>query len=504
MNEITGNKEFVLQLLKDTARNFAVRHPEAQAAKGMKGVKAVVTKAVTPDNEEQQTERDQIVERLQRAYENAQLGPVAPAQASAKKGAKKAKGAKALPAPAPTAAVVQDVWYAPRDRMIALLQSAMDEYIERKKTQPAGMAKGLHKKKITKTDAKDIFYKEPPAPAGKKKAAGKKAAPEGAAAAKGWVGEKYDTLDPGWLEVAYEAAKIHLKGKHPFIRHKNLTDFRYRMADKQGPTRVALLADWGGGNEHAEAVRDLVQALDPAPDYVIHLGDVYYAGTGQEVNERFFGYWPGSLEPGRSFALNSNHEMYSGGYSYFDITLPKLGQEASYFCLENDDWRLIGLDTGYIEHDLNVEQMEWLTALVNESDKKNILLSHHQPFSAFDLGTGGEERLQNWTKDLAKAGKIDLWIFGHEHLCVAYKPFRGITGRCIGHGCFPYDKQTGKPIFAGPSYPQIEWVLTAADPKRPARGAHGFALLEFDGDEVKVSYFDEAGKNKNSPPDEKF
>jgi hypothetical protein len=484
MNEITGDKKFVLQLLKDTARNLTVRHPEAKP----KGAK----KAVTPESEEQQTERDQIVERLQRAYENAQLEPVAPAPKSSKKGAKKGKAAQAKAVAAPTASVVKDVWYAPRDRMIALLQSAMDEYIERNKTQPKGLAKGLaKKKKVTKSDAKSIFYKEQPAA-------------KAPALAKGWVGEKFDNLDPGWLEVAYEVAKLHLQGKRPFIRHSKPTDFRYRMADKKGPTRVALVADWGGGNDHAQIVADMIRSLDPAPDYVIHLGDVYYAGTENEVNQRFFGYWPGSLEPGRSFALNSNHEMYSGGYSYFDITLPKLGQEASYFCIENDEWRLIGLDTGYIEHDLTVEQVEWLTTLVNESDKKNILLSHHQPFSAFDLGSGGEERLQNWTRDLAKDGKIDLWMWGHEHLCVVYKPFKGITGRCIGHGCFPYSKQSGKPSFSGPSYPQVEWVLKAGDPNRPKRGAHGFALLEIDGDKLKISYFDEAGGLENSSYEEEL
>ena len=53
-----------------------------------------------------------------------------------------------------------------------------------------------------------------------------------------------------------------------------------------------------------------------------------------------------------------NHEMYSGGHSYFKTFLPKLGlfdadkkiispQSASFFCLETDHWVILGLDTGY-------------------------------------------------------------------------------------------------------------------------------------------------------------
>lgn len=333
MHDITGDKKFVLKLLNDTARNLTVRHPVVKSL-GMK-------KAVPATSGVQQIERDQVIERLQKAYERAQLETVAPGPPTAKKRLKK-HGAKRK-GTAPTATVVEDVWYAPRDRTIALFQSAMDEYLERKKLKPKGAKKGA-RRKGSKVEAKNIFYTQK-----------LKTRPAGA---KGWVGEQYDNLDPGWLSVAFEKAKLFFKGKHRFISHKNPSDFRYRMVEKDGPVRVALIADWGGGNNHAQAVASQIRNLDPAPDYVIHLGDVYYAGTHEEVNRRFFGFWPGSLDRSRSFALNSNHEMYSGGYAYFDIALPRLGQDASYFCLENANFRLIGLDTGYVDHDLNVEQVK--------------------------------------------------------------------------------------------------------------------------------------------------
>src|SRR5207253_1416416 len=102
---------------------------------------------------------------------------------------------------------------------------------------------------------------------------------------------------------------------------------------------IAIVGDWGGGNEAAQAVAKQIALLKPK--YVIHLGDVYYAGTEKEVRDRFLRYWPTPAGPGLSFALNSNHEMYSGGYAYFDLTLHTFKQPASYFTLSNKHWRFI-------------------------------------------------------------------------------------------------------------------------------------------------------------------
>jgi len=88
--------------------------------------------------------------------------------------------------------------------------------------------------------------------------------------------------------------------------------------------RIALLGDWGSGRYSAPRIGQTVAS--GAYDVAIHLGDVYYAGTECEVRDNFLRYWPvrdGML----SRALNSNHEMYSGGYGYFNLTLPRFGQE---------------------------------------------------------------------------------------------------------------------------------------------------------------------------------
>jgi 3',5'-cyclic AMP phosphodiesterase CpdA len=86
----------------------------------------------------------------------------------------------------------------------------------------------------------------------------------------------------------------------------------------------------------------------------------------------------------RNFSLPGNHDMYSGGYGYFDLILPHFGQEASYFNLRGQNWQLIGLDSGYQEYGLQDPQFEWLTAQLVGWTGKSILLSHHQLFSPYD------------------------------------------------------------------------------------------------------------------------
>jgi len=83
------------------------------------------------------------------------------------------------------------------------------------------------------------------------------------------------------------------------------------------------------------------------------------------VRENFLGKKTSPYAPVRwptgakgSFALNGNHEMYADGNGYWKLVLPRMGlkercsewgagQWASFFCLENKHWRIIGLDTGY-------------------------------------------------------------------------------------------------------------------------------------------------------------
>ena len=107
--------------------------------------------------------------------------------------------------------------------------------------------------------------------------------------------------------------------------------------------QFALFSDWGTGLYGAQPIAETIAQRSDL-DYVVHLGDVYYAGTPKEVANRFLALWP-QVEGATKLALNSNHEMYSGGHAYFEQTLPAFGQKSSYFALQNDHWLVVGLDT---------------------------------------------------------------------------------------------------------------------------------------------------------------
>jgi len=111
----------------------------------------------------------------------------------------------------------------------------------------------------------------------------------------------------------------------------------------------------GGDNPAARHIVNVVRKQNPA--IAIHLRDIYYGYGGVKSEcESFLQLWPLQtnsqypeigVPPGTSFALNGNHEMHSGGEAYFNAMLKAFGQPRPFFCLENDNWRPVGLDTAY-------------------------------------------------------------------------------------------------------------------------------------------------------------
>src|ERR1700761_7917238 len=107
---------------------------------------------------------------------------------------------------------------------------------------------------------------------------------------------------------------------------------------------------------------------------------------------------------------------------------------------------MVGLDTAYVDHSLNAEQLGWLSNILKAPERQNkklVLLSHHQPFSLIE--TQGPNVI-SFLRLLLDAGRIHAWYWGHEHRCVIYDPHPTwkLAGRCIGHGGFPYFRDTAK------------------------------------------------------------
>jgi hypothetical protein len=207
-----------------------------------------------------------------------------------------------------------------------------------------------------------------------------------------------------------------------------------------GDFTVAMAADWGTGLYGAPRIAEAMRTLAATRqfDLLMHLGDVYYSGTKEETEERFLRMWPADAGS-RNRALNGNHEMYSGGFGYFQLILPAFKQSASYFALQNEHWVLAGLDTAYVDHDLDTMQVAWLNLILKQAElpkRKVVLFSHQQPFSRFEAQG---PKLQKALQHLLEGRLIAAWYWGHEHQCVLYDqhPAWGLFGRCLGHGGIP-------------------------------------------------------------------
>jgi hypothetical protein len=292
----------------------------------------------------------------------------------------------------------------------------------------------------------------------------------------------FEPRDPKWLAVLYQRLRGQVRGKARFSQHERLEDLRTALGER---ATVALVSDWGTGNTHAAAVA--VQIAARRPDHVIHLGDIYYAGTPREVHRNFLDVWRAHGPSGaRYWALNANHDMYSGGYGYFERVLPACGQPASYFTLHNRYWRLIGLDSAYVNHNFTRPQMTWLGAQL-DGPARNVILTHHHLFSPFRKPG---DKLEEWLDPYLADGRLFGWFWGHDHYLLEYADHRGVKCRCIGHGSLPYVPPDRRRQTHAAAVVRME---TRPSPTTPSRGMHGFALLTFDGPVLHVEYVDEAG-----------
>jgi len=273
-------------------------------------------------------------------------------------------------------------------------------------------------------------------------------------------GTGFSGLD--WFRWVWSMTKwVDRKDAHPIVRPTTA------QADPLPETfSAAMVADWGtglyGAPKSADSIRKM--AAQKKFELSLHLGDVYYSGTPQECEDRFLKVWP--REAGRvNRALNGNHEMYSGGFGYFDEILPSFGQQASYFALQNEFWVLACLDTAYVDHDMDTAQVAWLSTVLKQApNRKVVFFSHQQPFSRLDAQG---PKLQTALKSLLEAKAITAWYWGHEHQCVVYDahPKWGLLGRCLGNGGIP---EARKPdVTAAP-----------ADPAHPGAGGCTWRRLE--------------------------
>lgn len=318
---------------------------------------------------------------------------------------------------------------------------------------------------------------------------------------------KYDT--GWWSEVIKEYLKFKEQGKMiPYRRHRDVSDYVIPIENK---LKIALIADWGTGEEDAVYLLKKVMNIDHPPDILIHLGDIYYSGTKDEVQKNFLGIIRENIDLKKTkvFTLAGNHDMYSGGEGYYWL-LDQLNQPASYFCLRNDYWQFLAMDTSLNDSNpltadsnltyLDPVEADWHLDKFNSADKrKTILLSHHQPFSHHGVGIErGRKVVFNphlYTAFRNILDRVELWLWGHEHNLLIFEQYMNIKrGRCIGAGAFPvmaqdnpYEKN--KTLYLQGQSEVPKRYKEQLKTNRDGFYYHAFAIMELNDAQATVKYY---------------
>ncbi len=302
--------------------------------------------------------------------------------------------------------------------------------------------------------------------------------------------------DPRWVLSGVVIAWHKFKEKAQF---GGLPDAAVQIADD---ARILLVGDWGSGTDRARKVaaqmrRELeVGVAKRKEQHVIHLGDVYYTGSEKEYERHFLANWPVGLDEGiSSYNLAGNHDMYQGGHAYYERCLrgdARFRRQAgrSVFVLRNSAWQFLALDSSYEDQALYGGQADWVAQqLESNAGLRTALLSHHQLFSAYEDGAA---RMREQLQAVLASGRIDAWFWAHEHRCLTYGSHDGVGfSSCLGHGGIPeyLVNRDAKQLRAPLRYEYDRKFGAGFEPWN----TFGFAVVELDGRAMHVRYVDEEG-----------
>jgi Calcineurin-like phosphoesterase len=314
-------------------------------------------------------------------------------------------------------------------------------------------------------------------------------------------------------------------------------NINYGMIDWKLPNnaKVAILGDWGTGMPDAVALlKDII--VNHKPDAIIHLGDIYYAGTPTEVHQYFgdvftqvFNEVLGAGNRIPVFSIPGNHDYYAFGAEYYKVVtglnnypgMESAIQNASYFSLRTEDggWQFLGMDTGFFDSNpvhqfdplyagpwLHDSEITWLRDKMTNFNGASILLSHHQVFSA-NSAINGKNSVLNGLKYYNPylyrvfwdfmSKSVAGWIWGHEHNYVMYQEglFGLNKGRLLGNSA--YEELTSADPYTV-NYPQIPYLTpepqydqyklgTNADSNGVTYYNHGFAIIDLGGRQTPTS-----------------
>jgi hypothetical protein len=324
---------------------------------------------------------------------------------------------------------------------------------------------------------------------------------------------KFETVaDAAGYATSFIGAKLAnaLKPKPPFPVHTAAAPFVYDY--QPTATTIGLLADFGNGLAHSRYIAKHLRATKL--DHLLYLGDVYYCGTSRDyadyVAPEIEQFLNGDVVGGNKvnvLMLNSNHEMFSKGYSYFSYLKYRLAkgkpqvQQGSYFALRfGNAMQLIAIDTDYGGYGRfrDPNQTAWLRQRLAEGRANgafNILVSANEPFA---YGKNSTTKLYDDLKSFLPS--VDLWLWGNTHYCGLFNRTATLpVSTCLGHGGYPYklaeyrlDKNPYmEPCPASPLFLEMRPRYYGTK-LRSDVGNNGYAIMTLDpaNQQVRLDYMD--------------
>lgn len=323
-----------------------------------------------------------------------------------------------------------------------------------------------------------------------------------------------------WVIAVIEYLYLEIKKdqRHPFVKASGPIP----ISGSPSSLTLALAGDWGSGPWHDPgkvypAKTVLEQMVATEPDFMVHLGDVYYAGTPtsslldpNEEGRYFTDLWQAGSRG--ALALNSNHEMYSGANGLFQAlgdSLFAVQGGATYFAIEFEDWLVLGLDSAYYDTSLmfmdgaltDPDQIGFIQGL-NPGNKRVLVLTHHNGL----LYTGkkprptGKKKETLWDQVCKALGKPpEVWYWGHIHNGIVYssQSQAGSTlARCCGHGSLPFGDAYGLHGSGGQPIPEVSYYAHTPlpDPEAPPqkyRVLNGFATVRLVKGQITERFYEQ-------------
>lgn len=347
----------------------------------------------------------------------------------------------------------------------------------------------------------------------------------------------YSSVNYGWLETIIESIKNQNAMYVPISDNKNCI-FNLAKTNYTSNTdfniRVALVGDWGAGTKYSFNVMKAISSLNP--DFMIHLGDVYYSGTVDEYNTNFINpikkYLLENNPKCKVFNLTGNHDMYSGGEGFYhslNVFEKSNGidykQQTSYFILQNDYVQIHGFDTGFYDREIDIinvlsktsnqtclheDEYSYHSERMIEGKKKGkkiITLAHH-PFFVINDGIFrddttpkkipvNEKLYKQFDTNLAN---IDAHYCGHIHNIMLFDDYQFPNGcklnqKIIGHGgcynnsdikkLYEYDENLSYDEYNRPTMKEGDWKISFENNNINL----GFCVLDITKNLITASYY---------------